>query len=47
VAAGAVGVPFIAYRADAAELARRAVTPIAYITRLRELLPLLATAPVR
>jgi phosphoglycolate phosphatase len=41
VAADAARIPFIAYRADADELARRAVIPIARITRLRELLPLL------
>jgi phosphoglycolate phosphatase len=43
VAAGAAGAPFIAYRADPDELARRAVIPVARITRLRELLPLLAS----
>jgi phosphoglycolate phosphatase len=43
VAASAAGIPFIAYRADSDELARRAVIPVARITRLSELLPLLAS----
>lgn len=41
VAAQAAGVPFIAYRADAAELARRGVVPQARIGALAELLRLL------
>jgi phosphoglycolate phosphatase len=41
-AAQAGGVPFIAYRSDAAELARRGVAPTARITSLLELLAALA-----
>jgi phosphoglycolate phosphatase len=41
MAAGAAGIPFIAYRADAGELARRAISPVASIMQLRELMPLL------
>jgi phosphoglycolate phosphatase len=37
LAAAAAGVPFIAYRADAAELARWAVTPVAALTDLAAL----------
>ena len=38
LAAQAAGLPFIAYRADEAELARHGVTPQARITALLELL---------
>jgi FMN phosphatase YigB (HAD superfamily) len=37
LAAGAAGVPFLAYRSDPAELARRGVSPLASLTNLAEL----------
>jgi phosphoglycolate phosphatase len=42
LAAQAGGVPFVAYRGDAAELQRRGVTPSARISSLRDLLAALA-----
>jgi phosphoglycolate phosphatase len=45
LAAQAVGVPFIAYRANRAELARRGVNPLAWIEGFPELLPLLGSRP--
>jgi phosphoglycolate phosphatase len=42
LAAQAGGVPFVAYRGDAAELERRGVTPSARISSLRDLLAALA-----
>ena len=43
LAAQAVGVPFIAYRANRGELARRGVRPVAWIEGFPELLPLLGS----
>src|SRR2546426_12758658 len=37
VAAAAVGVPFVAYRAHAADLTRRGVTPVAWLAGLARL----------
>lgn len=45
LAAQAVGVPFVAYRANAAELTRRGVEPIAAIERFADLAPLLRSLP--
>ena len=47
VAARAGGVPFIAYRGDRAELARRGVTPVGVITSLRDLPAVLGEYPQR
>ena len=41
LAAQTVGVPFVAYRANREELARREVRPVAWIEALPEILPLL------
>jgi len=43
VAAAAVGVPFVAYRAHAADLTRRGVTPVAWLADLARLPEWLAT----
>jgi phosphoglycolate phosphatase len=45
VAAQAAGVPFIAYRANAADLTRWGVTPVAHLTHLDELAAVLASLP--